>query len=246
MSSQERVKRGKQSKEETRRELVGEGQRMLLDGVVRSVEELRLSDVVKRVGLSTGPAYHVWPGGQTEFVREVVRDLVEQDAASDSKTVADAFLAAFLESHDPQEVIVRAADAYLDAQLHDTRIRTTAGHWHSIRANPDYEDVVRAAYGRYHDTFSGMFQVFLDRFGLTMTGDLTVADGTVAIAAVLDGFMIRARIQPDIIRPVHPTGGPSSSLLAAVLVAVVRGLTVPTSTQGVAEAIDAPEPDQSP
>lgn len=188
--------------DQTRELLIRIGMQMLLErGVSAGVQHIRLQDVLRRAGLTTGAAYRLW-ADQTDYQRDLAVAMVKLRAASP----ADAVMAAvkeLIESGAPGDDVIRAAaashvrsatgadaagDNPLDSQafLIALALRTTAHTW---------PELTEASRERHHEStaaYAEFYSLLMKSYGLRMREPLTLDDFTEAMAALGEGFAVRA------------------------------------------------------
>lgn len=188
--------------DETRALLLRVGMQMLLErGVSAGVQHIRLQDVLRRAGLTTGAAYRLWAdqndyqrdlavamvhlrlSSPTDYARKAVADLLAAGASGDDVIRAAA------ETH-LRPAVVDADDpaAALDSQqfLIALALRTTAQTW------PELTEATAKRHRESITAFSEFYTSLMDAYGLRMKTPLTVTDFTEAMAAMGEGFAVRA------------------------------------------------------
>lgn len=193
---------GRRTGEETRALLLRVGMQMLLErGVAAGVQHIRLQDVLRRAGLTTGAAYRLWGdqtdyqrdlavsmmrlrlSGPADYAREAVADLIARDASGDDVIRAAAeyhVRASWRDVEDPTEEL--DAHSYLIALA----LRTTAHTW------PELKEASRERHRESTAAFNEFYQYLMDAYGYRMRAPLTVSDFTDALAALGEGFAVRA------------------------------------------------------
>ena len=193
---------GRRTGEETRTLLLRVGMQMLLErGASAGVQHIRLQEVLRRAGLTTGAAYRLWAdqndyqrdlavamvrlrlSGPADYARTAVAELVASGASGDEviRAAAEAHVrTAAVDIDDPTSV--------LDAQqfLISLALRTTAQTWPELRdaSNERHRESIAA--------FAEFYGQLMAAYGLRMKTPLTVADFTEAMAAMGEGFAVRA------------------------------------------------------
>ncbi|WP_431804412.1 hypothetical protein [Microbacterium sp. bgisy203] len=192
----------RRSGDETRALLLRVGMQMLLErGVSAGVQHIRLQDVLRRAGLTTGAAYRLWADQNdyqrdlavamvrlrlsrpTDYARVAVEELITSGASGDDviRAAAEAHVrTTAVDTDDP-------ADA-LDAQqfLIWLALRTTAQTWPELReaSNERHRESIAA--------FAEFYAFLMESYGLRMKSPLTITDFTEAMAAMGEGFAVRA------------------------------------------------------
>lgn len=192
----------RRSGEETRALLLRVGMQMLLErGVSAGVQHIRLQDVLRRAGLTTGAAYRLWAdqtdyqrdlsvamvrlrlSAPTDYARSAVESLIAAGASGDDvirAAAASHVRSAALDSDDPDDV----ADG--QSFLVALALRTTSHTWPELR---------EASQERHRESiaaFAEFYQFLMDAYGLRMKSPLRIEDFTEAMAAMGEGFAIRA------------------------------------------------------
>lgn len=193
---------GRRTGEQTRELLLRVGMQMLLErGASAGVQHIRLQEVLRRAGLTTGAAYRLW-ADQDEYQRELAVTMLRTrltDPADSARAAVDALIA---QGASGGEVISAAAGAHirsavspaespgssLEAQqfLIGLALRTTADTW------PELKEAARFRHEESVGSFARFYADLMAAYGLTMKPGLTVEDFAEAMAAVGEGFAIHA------------------------------------------------------
>lgn len=198
----------RRSAEETRRLILDAALQLLLErGASAGVQHIRLQEVLNDVGLTSGAAYRIW-SDQDEFHRELAVEMVRlrlappvasaeaaiQDALA-TGSMDDVIRAAALDhvayaSRFHLEPSSRISHAFITA----LSLRTAAGAWPELRAASAerHEESIAA--------FSAFYAEQIARFGYRMRSPFTLRDFAEAMAALGEGFAVRAAEGLD-----HPT-----------------------------------------
>lgn len=187
--------------EETRRLILDAGLQLLLErGPSAGVQHIRLQEVLRNVGLTTGAAYRIW-SDQDQFHRDLAVAMVQlrfaPPSASASSAIADVLAsggsfddvirAAALDhvtyaEHFHLEPESRMSHAFLTA----LGLRTAAGAWPELRA------AGAARHAESVDDFSLFYGELLRRFGYRLRTPYSLRDLAEAMAALGEGFAVRA------------------------------------------------------
>jgi AcrR family transcriptional regulator len=190
----------RRSGEDTRRLLIATGIAMLHErGATVGVSHIRLQEVVKRAGLTTGAAYRLWDN-QEDFHRELavaaVRRREEDPVGRTTRAIADLVEAGASMS----EVVRVAAAAHIDGldeedeghpSASDTFLTTLA-----LRAGARHGDELQEASRDRHagsiESFVDLYTVLMKTYGMRMRPPFTVRHFAVAVAALGEGFALHA------------------------------------------------------
>lgn len=193
---------GRRSGDETRALLLRVGMQMLLErGVSAGVQHIRLQDVLRQAGLTTGAAYRLW-ADQNDYQRDLAVAMVRLRLSSPAEYARTAVAELIASGADGNDVIRAAADAHLHSTAVDAddpasaldahqflislALRTTAQTW------PELRDASRQRHRESIAAFAEFYAYLMEAYGLRMKSPLTVSDFTEAMAAMGEGFAVRA------------------------------------------------------
>lgn len=226
--------------DETRTLILEAAIQLLLErGVTAGVQHVRLQEVLRSVGLTTGAAYRIWTD-QDDFHRDLAVAMVGVRFAP-PVTSANLAIRDILAANGPLEEVVRAAALdqvtysskfHLEPESRDSHafitalaLRTAAGAWPELRA----ASAVR--HRESIDAFAGLYGSLLHHYGRRMREPLTIVDFTEAMAALGEGFAIRAA--EGLNHPMYmiPDGSevPSGewTLFGISILGMIEGFTIP-------------------
>lgn len=230
----------RRSAEETRRLILEAALQLLLErGATAGVQHIRLQEVLRTVGLTTGAAYRIW-ADQDDFHRDLAIEMVglrfAPPAASAQGAIRDV-LEAGGSIHDVArsaalDHVNYASKFHLEPESRDSHafitalaLRTAAGSWPELRV---------ASAERHRgsiEAFEKFYSMLLARYGRRVRSPFTITDFTEAMAALGEGFAIRAAEGLD-----HPTydipddaEAPSGewTLFGVSILGLVTAFTVP-------------------
>lgn len=191
----------RRSAEDTRRLILETALQMLLErGAIAGVQHIRLQEVLRAVGLTTGAAYRIW-ADQDEFHRDLAVEMVGLRFAPPVTSASNAIRDILSTGGSIQDVARAAAQDHvdyvskfhLDPESRDAHafitalaLRTAAGSWPELRV---------ASAERHRgsiDAFAEFYGALLAHYGRRIREPLTILDFTEAMAALGEGFAIRA------------------------------------------------------
>ncbi|WP_205829556.1 hypothetical protein [Microbacterium sp. MEC084] len=187
--------------DETRALLLKVGLQMLFErGAAAGVQHIRLQDVLRRAGLTTGAAYRLW-ADQTDYQRDLAVAMVRLRLASPVEGAASAVGELVARRAPLDDVIRAAAETHVagatraagdrcarDAQafLIALALRATATTWPELReASRQRHEESIAEFARFYGRLMGVY-------GYRMRAPLTLEHFTAAMAALGEGFAIHA------------------------------------------------------
>ena len=227
--------------DDTRRLILETGIQMLLErGATAGVQHIRLQEVLRSVGLTTGAAYRIW-ADQSDFHRDLAVEMVGMRFAPPVTSAAIAIQEVLDDSDGTLDDVARvaaldfvtyASKFHLEPESRDSHafitalaLRTAAGAWPELRV---------ASAERHRgsiDAFAAFYAALLARYGRRMRAPLTIVEFTEAMAALGEGFAVRAAQGLD--HPVFdlPEGGELPvgewTLFGLGIRGLVEGFTVP-------------------
>lgn len=183
---------------------------MLLErGVSAGVQHIRLQDVLRRAGLTTGAAYRLW-GDQTDYQRDLAVAMVRMRVAGPTDFVRAAVADLVREGAPGDDIIRAAALSHVRSTTRDTddeaealeaqgflialALRTTADTW------PELKEAGRERHRESMAAFADLLGSLMESYGMRMKTGLSVLDFAEAMAAMGEGFAVRAIEGID-----HPT-----------------------------------------
>lgn len=187
--------------DETRRLILSAGLQLLLErGASAGVQHIRLQEVLRTVGLTTGAAYRIW-ADQDDFHRDLAVELVRLRFAPPAASAAAAVREVAAAGGSLDDVIraaaldhvVYASRFHLEPQSRDSHafitalaLRTAAGAWKELReaSAERHEESI--------DDFCRFYSALMDEFGYRMRTPFTVRDFAESMAALGEGFAVRA------------------------------------------------------
>ncbi len=168
-------------------------------GISAGVSHIRLQEVVRRAGLTTGAAYRLW-ADQDEYHHDLAVAVARwrQDRPI---TATWGAIGELLEGGTPMDEVIRLAAA---AHVKSLGGRDGKGSRSSrlflialaLRATAQtWTDLKLASTDRHWESvseFAGLYRKMMDAYGYRMRTPFTVEDFTVAMAALGEGFALHA------------------------------------------------------
>jgi AcrR family transcriptional regulator len=186
--------------DETRHLLIETGIALLHErGAIAGVSHIRLQDVLKRAGLTTGAAYRLWPD-QEHFHRELAVAATRwRDDVPITRTIAA--IHHLVETRAPLVEVIRAGSAahvesFGDVGGEDRLPFGTFLTTLALRATAQHSEDLKAASRARHeesvDSFVELYATLMRVYGLQMRAPFTVRQFAVALAALGEGFALQA------------------------------------------------------
>src|SRR5690349_20822238 len=187
--------------DDTRRLILETGIRMLLErGATAGVQHIRLQEVLRSVDLTTGAAYRIW-SDQSEFHRDLAVEMLGPRFAPPVGSAASGIRDVLAQEATLDEVVRTAAADYVEYVTRMTRerdspdahafvtalaLRAAAGSW------PELQHATAERHRESVVAFAEFYAALLARFGRRLRSPLTIVDFTEAMAALGEGFALRA------------------------------------------------------
>jgi AcrR family transcriptional regulator len=183
--------------EETRELLLKVGLSMLLErGASAGIHHIKLQEVLRRTGLTTGAAYRIWTD-QTDFQRDLAVAMMKLRFSAPARaaegaiasmdeppTSLDDVIRVAAESHIPltaPERVPADARAFLIALC----LRAGADTW------PELREAAQARHAESIEEFTRFYGQLMTRFGYRMRTPYSIVDFAEAMAALGEGFSLR-------------------------------------------------------
>lgn len=204
---------------------------LLRQGIPVTIGNIRLVDVAKNIGRTTGASYNIWPA-QEDFHRELAIQITEQSdwVESGFSTVEiDAMVASKASLTD---VIRVTANQYLQAVASGREFLTFVHFWSVSLDDPPVRAAIRKGYEGFQQKLNVSYELLLATYELEMVEPFTVDDLTVTMAAVTEGFLLRYSVDPDRVRtdlhrPDRPEAPDGWSLYGCALEQTITAMTRP-------------------
>ncbi len=183
------------TKDDTRQKLLEAGRELLVADGLRQVIDIRLTDVLELVGLTTGAAYNIWDS-QDEYRTELAIYVAKNLEWADDRLLRDS-LTEMPTDVPLEQWITAAGDAYFEAFTARWDYFILLQFW-GVK-NPDEELIaaIKAGYDMVHQRLLFLFQVTADMYSLELEEPYTFDDMAVAATAICEGLAIRHRFEPE-------------------------------------------------
>lgn len=169
-------------------------------GAAAGVQHIRLQEVLRRAGLTTGAAYRLW-ADQTEYQTDLAIAMIDLRFTNPIANAAEA-VAPLIAERAPIDDVIRAASEThaIDAERkHEGRggrdsqafllalaLRAAAG------TSPGLREASRERHEESVASFDSFYTRLMDVYGYRMKTPYTIRDFTEAMAALGEGFAIHA------------------------------------------------------
>lgn len=206
-------------KEATRLRLLEAGKEMAIDNGALPHIDIRLTDVLAQVGLTTGAAYNIW-GSQDEFRTDLATDVAktfserEFTAEDCQPDIADGSL---------EDCTDGLAEWMLTSTVEDMAFYLPLRFW-GVREVPEpIAEAIREGYARSEATLAKIITQICDRYGLDLIEGRSVEDLASMTLACLDGVLLRNRFTDE-----DPASQRANiAMLAAMLLSLFEATLVP-------------------
>ncbi len=186
---------------DTRRLILEAAIQMLIErGATAGVQHIRLQEVLRSVGLTTGAAYRIW-ADQTDFHRDLAVEMVGYRFAPQVDTAQSGITDVLAVGGTLEEVVraagndfvTRIAKYHLEPESRDSHAFITALALRTAaRSSPELRAAGAERHGESIAVFAGFYEALLQGFGRRMRSPLTIVDFTEAMAALGEGFAVHA------------------------------------------------------
>ena len=216
-------RRRRRSAEDGRRELLEAGRDYVYERPLgEPLDHVRVSDIVDRLGVSSGAVYHYWET-QDDYRDDLIDLLLSPDQFPNAQRAADAVRAAWSADPDFEEMARVVADiSYHGLELAADRERLTLSL--IAHGDRDINDRLGAQANGISERWAELFSTYFPAYGLEPRPPFTFESMAVTLMAMVEGMHLRRTITPDVV-----TGdlAPGWDLFASSALAFVVGATRP-------------------
>ena len=183
------------SKEETKRRLLDAGRQLVVERGLSPTLDLRLTDVLEEVGLTTGAAYNIWDN-QDHYRRDLALHMAKTLEWADERLVED-IRAGWTEDIELDDWTRLVARAYFDAFTSRHDYFVILKFWGIKDIDDELREALSIGYDVVHERFRAAFGQSLGRFKRRPIDPFTLDDVCVLITGACEGLALRQRIQPE-------------------------------------------------
>ena len=164
---------------------------LVTKGVAAGVQHIRLQEVLRHAGLTTGAAYRLW-ADQTEYQKDVAVAVVRHRADHPTDQARSRLQSLIDEKAPLDEVLRQGALGHFGLETFASRLflvtlalRTTADSW------PELTEASRERHRDSIEKFADYYSYLMSEYGYRMREPYTVRQFSEAMAALGDGFAVR-------------------------------------------------------
>lgn len=193
------VERPKRTREQTKERLLVAARAWLLANGRANPVDIRLSDVLRNEGLTTGAAYQIWQS-QDEFRRDVALHLASEFEWATTDVVGERVAEMVAAGATREECLEAAARLYFEHFVANDEYYIVLQLFSVNDPSPELTAALRRGYDLVHQSFL----VYLERSflaqGRRVLAPFELDDLAVLAAALTEGLALRHRVQPERIR----------------------------------------------
>ncbi len=173
---------------------------------------VRITEVTKRVGLTTGAAYQIWngsrrvegAGGQDRFHHDLALYAFDRVVADASNYNANRAWDQADGGASLDRILQRLGEDTARAQNHGTfdapaRFACLVALLASAATDPELAEVGRRAYRAATDQLVEIYRKVFEHFELEMAPPYTLDQLITSVVALIDGLRMRALVDPDVV-----------------------------------------------
>ena len=180
----------RKSKEETRVDLLTTAREMLIENGLPVGINMKLTDVLKEKGLTTGAAYHIWDN-QRGFQEDLAMFIAEEFAFAGLTVLPPGTIGTA--DDDPLERVRKVSRAYLDIVRQRHEYYLALQLWGVRDPDEKLQAAIREGYAIVHKDFADAFSASHQANGVRIRDGFTIDDVTVAVTALTEGFVLRQK-----------------------------------------------------
>lgn len=219
-------------KEATRLRLLEAGMDLAIKKGAQPHIDIRLTEVLAEVGLTTGAAYNIWDS-QDDFRADLAIEVAGKFSnrtlnGCGSTDTADVEQTASVALHSVETAAslsdyVRLLASSLVATNRDDMTFFLPLRFAGVRSVPEsIKDRIREGYARSDASFASIIVDICDRFDLTIADGRTIEGVSLLAVACVDGILVRKRLTAD-----AGNCSNASEALAKMLYALLQDALVP-------------------
>ncbi len=168
-------------------------------GLPLSISNIRLADIARRIGKTTGASYNIWDS-QEDFHRDLAIRISKDSSWANLDYLAPMVWDLFNRGATMSEVLRDACNDYLRSVTSGREYLTFVHYWSVALDQPEVKSAIRDGYDTFHLGYRALLEVLFDRYRREVIPGLTIDDLCVAVTAVTEGFLLRYSINPERIR----------------------------------------------
>lgn len=216
--------RTRQPKSATRAAILQRAHEMYLAGELEPGDE-RLSLVLDSLGYTTGAGYQIW-ANQAAFRKELAIYLAENIEYASLEPIAHDAIELALKQLPFEEHVLHAGDLFVRAYLEREDFFLSLRFFAMSNDRPEViTKTLIDAYERSTWEAEEVLASGFERFGRKLRDPFTMRDITTTLTAMLEGFALRKRVQPDAITQDMPWNGGKHHLFSIGFLALLKEMT---------------------
>lgn len=197
--------RTRHPKATTRATILAKAYEMYLDHRLIHGDE-RLSYVLDELGYTTGAGYQIWPN-QAAFRRELQIYVAENIAYASPTLVKEDVEKLLAAGLDDDELSLNIGDLYFKSMVGVGEFYLTLRFLGMGEVRPDeITETLADAYERSSWEIEERYTGWMERSGRKMRDPLEVSDLAMAVTALMEGYALRAAVQPEKVAKQHKIG----------------------------------------
>lgn len=182
-------------KDRTRERILEAGRRFVAEHGLPEAMDVKLAEVLKAEGSSTGAAYNIWRN-QEHFQRDLALHVAHSFSWADTHTVVDA-IADLPADASLEDWVVTVAETYFPLFVANLDFFSVLRFWSIREPRAELEAAIRRGYDLVHEDFAAFYRWALDHHGYEPVEPMTVEDITTMVTAAIEGCALRHRFQPE-------------------------------------------------
>lgn len=216
--------RTRQPKSATRAAILQKAYEMYLDRELDPGDE-RLSLVLDRLGYTTGAGYQIW-ANQAAFRKELAVYVAENIQYASLEPIATDAIELALKELPFEEHILHAGDLFVKVYLEREDFFLSLRFFAMAADRP--KEITATLIDAYERSTWEAEQVLasgLKRLGRQLLEPFSMKDLTGALTALLEGYALRARVQPDAVGKDMPWKGGEHHMFSIAFLSLLKEMT---------------------
>ncbi|MGI9598764.1 MAG: hypothetical protein ACR2QK_21550 [Acidimicrobiales bacterium] len=185
----------------------------------------RLSSVLDELGYTTGAGYQIW-ANQAAFRADLQVFIAENIEYASLKTIAHKIAELAAQDLPFDQHVLRGGDQYFEVFIGREEFYLTLRFFAMAEDRPDeIREALLDSYERSAWETTELFNMAFDRFDLRIKPHLQMSDLTAAATALVEGYALRGRIQPEVAERKVEYMGATHYTFSVAFLALVREFT---------------------
>lgn len=187
----------------------------------------KLALVLERLGYTTGAGYQIWQN-QAEFRQELAIYVAENIEYASLAPITEEAIKLSERNLPFDEHVLHAGDLFVKIYLHRQDFFLSLRFFAMDDERPEViTSTLIDAYERSSWEVSNVLLMGIERFGRRLREPITIRDITAALTALLEGYALRARVEPGAVNDAIKWNDDEHHMFSIVFLSLMKEATEP-------------------